>query len=51
MSSSAKLGGNSLAMEKMKERDEKERLEKMNTKQKRGTPTVRFVFHVFKGPF
>lgn len=32
---------NSLAIERMRERDEQERMEKMNTKQKRGTPIVR----------
>ena len=34
--------GNSLAMERMKEKDEQDRLARMNTKQKRGTPTVRY---------
>lgn len=32
---------NSFGMEKMKQKDEEARLERMNTKQKRGTPTVR----------
>ena len=31
---------NSLAIERMREKDEKERLEKICTKQKRGTPIV-----------
>ena len=30
----------SFGMEKMKQKDEEARLERMNTKQKRGTPTV-----------
>ncbi len=33
----------SFGMEKMKQKDEEARLERMNTKQKRGTPTVRIV--------
>lgn len=31
---------NSFGMEKMKQKDEEARLERMNTKQRRGTPTV-----------
>ena len=30
----------SFGMEKMKQKDQESRLERMNTKQKRGTPTV-----------
>jgi hypothetical protein len=30
----------SFGMERMKQKDEESRLERMNTKQKRGTPTV-----------
>ncbi len=33
--------GNALAIERMKEKDEQEVLEKMNTKQRPGTPAVR----------
>ena len=36
---------NSYAMEKMKEIDERTRLENMHTKQKAGTPTVGLEFH------
>ena len=42
MSGAADIGKcNSFAMEKMKAKAEEDRLEKMHTKQKAGTPTVR----------
>ena len=34
------LRGHSFAMERMMAKDEEDRLERVNTKQKRGTPTV-----------
>ena len=47
MSGASDIGKcNSYAMEKMKAIDEQERLEKMHTKQKAGTPTVSFVFRI-----
>ena len=33
--------GGTFGMEKMKQKDAEQRLERMNTKQRRGTPTVR----------
>ena len=39
---------NSFGMEKMKQKDEEARLERMNTKQRRGTPTVSFKCFSFK---
>ena len=41
MADSKKLKVGSFGMEKMKQKDEEARLERMNTKQRRGTPTVR----------
>lgn len=38
MADAPKFG--SFGMEKMKQKDEEERIKRMNTKQKRGTPTV-----------
>ena len=39
---------NSFAMERMKAKDAEDRLEKMDTKQKAGTPTVRLFYkHIF----
>ena len=47
MSGAADIGKcNSYAMEKMKAIDEQERLEKMHTKQKAGTPTVSLIFRI-----
>ena len=40
MADTPKFG--SFGMEKMKQKDEEERIKRMNTKQKRGTPTVKF---------
>ena len=34
-------------MEKMKQKDAEERLKRMDTKQRRGSPTVRFFFTIF----
>jgi len=46
------LKANALAIERIREMDEQERMEKMSTKQKRGTPIVRkrigFSEHFFK---
>ncbi len=33
--------GNALAIERMREKDQQDRLQRINTKQKRGTPMVR----------
>lgn len=41
MESSKKI--QSFAMERMKAKDEEDRMEKMNTKQRRGTPTVSMI--------
>jgi hypothetical protein len=41
MSDLSKSKGHSFAMERMMAKDEEDRLERVNTKQKRGTPTVR----------
>ena len=46
MTASSGLKGNMLAMERIKELERREQLEKMNTKQKRGTPTVRELLHM-----
>jgi hypothetical protein len=43
MSTNPKM--NSLAIERMREKDEQDRHEKMNTKQRLGTPTVRMTFY------
>jgi hypothetical protein len=37
---SFKMKGHSFAMERMLAKDEEDRLDKVNTKQRRGTPTV-----------
>ena len=34
-------------MDKMKQKDAEERLKRMDTKQRRGSPTVRFFFYYF----
>lgn len=44
MSDLSKSKGHSFAMERMMAKDEEDRLERVNTKQKRGTPTVRSNF-------
>ena len=41
MSDLSKSKGHSFAMERMMAKDEEDRLERVNTKQRRGTPTVR----------
>ena len=35
---------NSFGMERMKQKDEEARLERMNTRQRKGTPTVSIIF-------
>ena len=42
MADSKKIG--SFGMERMKQKDEEARLERMNTRQRKGTPTVSNVF-------
>ncbi len=46
MSDLSKSKGHSFAMERMMAKDEEDRLERVNTKQKRGTPTVRSIKRV-----
>ena len=47
---SSKMKGHSFAMERMMAKDEEERLDRVNTKQRTGTPTVTqfFILQVLK---
>ena len=42
------LRGHSFAMERMMAKDEEDRLDRVNTKQKRGTPTVSYTRYVIR---
>ena len=46
MADSKKIG--SFGMERMKQKDEEARLERMNTRQRKGTPTVSNLFFEFE---
>ena len=39
--------GGTYGMDKMKQKDAEERLKRMDTKQRRGSPTVRFFYYPF----